>query len=97
MLESIGKLPRLKKVIDQAKSFTIFIYGHHKTLSLMRSFTKKRDIIWPWVTSLHQTSLQQSLIEKKSSLRSCLQVICGRIVTIKDKQREISLLYNDEH
>ncbi|XP_052171638.1 uncharacterized protein LOC127787616 [Diospyros lotus] len=31
MLESIGKLPRYKKVIDQAKSLTIFIYAHHKT------------------------------------------------------------------
>ncbi|XP_019178820.1 PREDICTED: uncharacterized protein LOC109173953 [Ipomoea nil] len=34
MLESIPCLPRFKKVLDQAKSLTIFIYAHHKTLSI---------------------------------------------------------------
>ncbi|KZV55498.1 hypothetical protein F511_38876 [Dorcoceras hygrometricum] len=57
MLESIGKLQKFKKVIDQAKSFTIFIYAHHKTLSLTRSFTKKRDIIRPGVTRFASTFL----------------------------------------
>ncbi|KZV58169.1 hypothetical protein F511_02762 [Dorcoceras hygrometricum] len=71
MLESIGKLPKFKKVIDQAKSFTIFIYAHHKTLSLMRSFTKKRDIIRPGITRFASNFLTlQSLIEKKSNLRA---------------------------
>ncbi|XP_073065998.1 uncharacterized protein [Primulina eburnea] len=71
MLESFGKLPRFKKIIDQAKSFTIFIYAHHKTLSLMRSFTKKRDIVRPGVTRFASNFLiLQSLIEKKSSLRA---------------------------
>ncbi|XP_073030706.1 uncharacterized protein [Primulina eburnea] len=71
MLESIGKLPRFKKIIDQAKSFTIFIYAHHKTLSLMRSFTKKRDIVRPGVIRFASNFLTlQSLIEKKSSLRA---------------------------
>ncbi|XP_075479611.1 uncharacterized protein LOC142520502 [Primulina tabacum] len=71
MFESIGKLPRFKKIIDQAKSFTIFIYAHHKTLSLMISFTKKRDIVRPGVTSFESNFLTlQSLIEKKSSLRA---------------------------
>ncbi|XP_075479279.1 uncharacterized protein LOC142520165 [Primulina tabacum] len=70
MLESIGKLPRFKKIIDQAKSFTIFIYTHHKTLSLIRSFTKKRDIVQPGVIGFASNFLTlQSLIEKKSSLR----------------------------
>ncbi|XP_052181388.1 uncharacterized protein LOC127794391 [Diospyros lotus] len=71
MLESIGKLPRYKKVIDQAKSLTIFIYVHHKTLSLMRSFTKKRDIVRPGVTRFASSFLTlQSLMEKKSQLRA---------------------------
>ncbi|XP_052203671.1 uncharacterized protein LOC127808959 [Diospyros lotus] len=71
MLESIGKLPRYKKVIDQAKSLTIFIYAHHKTLSLMRSFTKKRDIVRPGVTRFASSFLTlQSLMEKKSQLRA---------------------------
>ncbi|XP_066351316.1 uncharacterized protein [Miscanthus floridulus] len=28
MLQGIGNMPRFKKVIDQAKAFTIFVYGH---------------------------------------------------------------------
>ncbi|KAK3221255.1 hypothetical protein Dsin_008280 [Dipteronia sinensis] len=32
MLEGIGKLPRFKRTIYNAKIFMIFIYAHHKTL-----------------------------------------------------------------
>ena len=71
MLESIGKLPRYKKTIDSAKSFTIFVYAHHKTLSMMRSFTKQRDVVRPGVTRFASAFLSlQSLIEKKESLRT---------------------------
>jgi hypothetical protein len=42
MLEGIGNLKKIRGTIDQAKALTIFIYAHHKTLSLMRKFTKKR-------------------------------------------------------
>ncbi|KAL5801792.1 hypothetical protein ACOSQ3_033424 [Xanthoceras sorbifolium] len=70
MLESIGKIQKFKKVIDQAKTFTVFIYAHHKTLSLMRSFTKGRDIVRPGVTRFASSFLTlQSLIEKKTQLR----------------------------
>ena len=70
MLESIGKLPKYKKFIDSAKAFTIFVYAHHKTLSLMRSFTKKRDIVRPGVTRFASSFLSlESLVEKKDGLR----------------------------
>ena len=32
MLQGIGNLAKFKKTIDLAKSFTIFVYGHHRTL-----------------------------------------------------------------
>ncbi|KAL5835438.1 hypothetical protein ACOSQ4_014935 [Xanthoceras sorbifolium] len=71
MLESIGKLQKFKKNIEQAKNFTIFIYAHHKTLSLMRSFTKKRDIVRPGVTRFASSFLTlQSMMEKKSQLKA---------------------------
>jgi hypothetical protein len=41
MLEAIGKMKKFKTILDSAKYLTIFIYAHHKTLSLMRKFTKK--------------------------------------------------------
>ena len=50
MLEGMGKMKKFTSIVDQAKALTIFIYAHHKTLSLMRKFTKKRDIIRPGVT-----------------------------------------------
>ncbi|CAH1426234.1 unnamed protein product [Lactuca virosa] len=50
MLEGIGALPRFKKILDQAKKLTIFIYAHHKTLAMMRSYTNKKEIIRPRVT-----------------------------------------------
>ncbi|CAH1449265.1 unnamed protein product [Lactuca virosa] len=70
MLEGIGGLPRFKKVLDQAKQLTIFIYAHHKTLAMMRKFTNKRDIIRPGVTRFASAYLTlQSLSEKKEQLR----------------------------
>ncbi|CAD6255282.1 unnamed protein product [Miscanthus lutarioriparius] len=74
MLEGIGKLKRFKTIIDQAKALTIFIYAHHKTLALMRKFTKKRDIIRPGVTRFASSFLTlQSLYEKKNELRAMSQ------------------------
>ncbi|GFZ18507.1 HAT transposon superfamily protein [Actinidia rufa] len=71
MLEEIGKQPRFKGVIEKAKAFTIFIYAHHKTLDLMRKFTKKRDIVRPGVTRFATSFLTlQSLVEKKEKLRT---------------------------
>ncbi|AQK66064.1 hAT transposon superfamily protein [Zea mays] len=70
MLQGIGNLPRFKKRIDQANSFTIFVYGHHRTLACMKSFTLKRDIIRPGVTRFATTYLTlQSMMEKKDDLR----------------------------
>ncbi|CAN1725574.1 hypothetical protein LINPERHAP1_LOCUS144 [Linum perenne] len=70
MLQGIGNLPKFKKVIDQTKAFTIFIYGHHRTLECMRSFTKKREIIRSGVTRFASQYLTlQSMMEKKDSLR----------------------------
>ncbi|KAL5804989.1 hypothetical protein ACOSQ3_031789 [Xanthoceras sorbifolium] len=71
MLESISKVQKYKKIINQAKTFTVFIYAHHKTLSLMRSFTKKRDIVRLGVSRFVSSFLTlQSLMEKKAQLRA---------------------------
>ncbi|GJZ75180.1 ribonuclease H-like domain-containing protein [Tanacetum coccineum] len=56
MLEAIGGLPRYKKTLDQAKTLTVFIYAHHKTLALMRQFTKRRDID---LEQIHEDDLEE--------------------------------------
>ncbi|CAI9270821.1 unnamed protein product [Lactuca saligna] len=67
---SIVELPRFNKILDQAKKLTIFIYAHHKTLVMMRSYTNKREIILPEVTRFASAFLTlQSLSEKKEQLR----------------------------
>ncbi|CAA0811945.1 hAT transposon superfamily protein [Striga hermonthica] len=71
ILEGIAKLPRFTKTIEQEKALTIFIYAHHKTLSMMRSYTKRRDIVRPGVTRFASSFLSlQSLMEKKAQLRA---------------------------
>ncbi|XP_042454068.1 uncharacterized protein LOC122038398 [Zingiber officinale] len=72
MLEGISKLPMFNGVIKKAKSFTIFIYAHHKTLALMRKFTK-RKIVRPGVTRFASSFLTlQSLLDKKQELRNMM-------------------------
>ncbi|KAK2664630.1 hypothetical protein Ddye_003204 [Dipteronia dyeriana] len=71
MLEDIGKLPKFINTLEEAKSFTIFIYAHHTTLALMRTFTRKRDIVRSGVTRFVYAFLTlQSLLEKKDKLRA---------------------------
>ncbi|GJX80081.1 NB-ARC domains-containing protein [Tanacetum coccineum] len=50
MLEAIGKEGKFKEWIAKAKTLTIFIYAHQRTLALMRKFTKCKDIVRPGVT-----------------------------------------------
>lgn len=45
MLEDIGKLPLIKKTIQRAISLVGFIYSHSSTLSLLRFFTNKRELV----------------------------------------------------
>ena len=45
MLEGMGKMKKFTSIVDQTNALTIFIYAHHKTLFLMRNFTKKRDTL----------------------------------------------------
>ncbi|KAK2650141.1 hypothetical protein Ddye_017630 [Dipteronia dyeriana] len=75
MLESIGKLPKLQKYLDLDKSFTIFVYAYPKTLSLLRIFTRKRDIVRPRVTRFVSAFLTlQSLVDKKDKLRTMFTI-----------------------
>lgn len=70
MLEGISKLSGFARIIDQAKAVTIFIYAHHKTLSMMRAYAK-RDIVRPGATRFATCFLTlHSLYEKKAQLKN---------------------------
>nr|KAJ0224118.1 hypothetical protein LSAT_V11C200054050 [Lactuca sativa] len=68
--QSIEAFPRFKKILDQAKKLTIFIYAHQKTLEMMRSYTNKTEIMRPRVTRFSSAFLTlQRLSKKKDQLR----------------------------
>lgn len=70
MLKGIGDLPRFKTVIDQAKTFTIFVYGHTRTLDCLRYFTEGKELVRPGVTRFASYFLTlNSMLEKKDQLR----------------------------
>ncbi|XP_066310839.1 uncharacterized protein [Miscanthus floridulus] len=83
MLQGIGNMPRFKKVIDQAKALTIFVYGHTRTLECLTHFIEGREIIRPGVTRFAPAFLTlNSILEKKDQLRK--MVVHNRWDTLKD-------------
>ena len=85
MLQGVGDISRFKKVIDRAKAFTIFIYGHTRTLDCMRHFTEGREIIRPGVTRFASAFLTlRSILEKKDQLKN--MVISSRWESIRECQ-----------
>ncbi|CAD6238271.1 unnamed protein product [Miscanthus lutarioriparius] len=83
MLQGIGSMAQFKKVIDQAKAFTIYVYGHTRTLECMRYFTEGKEIIRPGVTRFASTFLTLNNIqEKKDQLRK--MVVHSRWDSLKD-------------
>jgi hypothetical protein len=83
MLQGIGNLDRFKKVIDQAKAFTIFVYGHTRTLDCMRYFTAGKEVVRAGVTRFASNFLTlNSMLEKKDQLRK--MVVHSRWDSLKD-------------
>ncbi|AQK55295.1 hAT transposon superfamily protein [Zea mays] len=71
------------KVIDQAKSFTIFVYGHTRTLECLRYFTEGKELVRPGVTRFVSYFLTlNSMQEKKDQLRK--MVVHSRWDSLKD-------------
>jgi hypothetical protein len=83
MLQGIGNMPRFKKVVDQAKAFTIFVYGHTRTLECLRYFTEGKEVVRPGVTRFASNFLTlTSMQEKKDQLRK--MVVHSRWDSLKD-------------
>jgi hypothetical protein len=83
MLQGIGNMPRFKKVIDQTKAFTIFVYGHTRILECMRYFTEGKEIVKLGVTRFALNYLTLNNIqEKNDQLRK--MVVYSRCDSLKD-------------
>jgi len=70
MLEDIGKLPSIKKTIQREAGLVGFIYSHSSSLSLLRQFTNKRELVRHAVTRFATSYLSlQRLHQEKENLR----------------------------
>nr|KYP42470.1 hypothetical protein KK1_036105 [Cajanus cajan] len=70
MLEDIGKLPNIKKTIQQAISLVGFIYSHSSTLSMLRFFTGVRELVRHAITRFATSYLSLERIhQEKTNLR----------------------------
>jgi len=70
MLEDIRKFPLIKKTIQREVSLVSFIYSHSSTLSLLRQFTNKRELVRQVITRFATSYLSlQRLHQKKGNLR----------------------------
>ncbi|XP_073040130.1 uncharacterized protein [Primulina eburnea] len=70
MLAAIGRLLKFSGILEKAKALTIFIYAHHRTLAIMRKYSKKSDIVRPGVTRFATSFLTlESFKDKKDQLR----------------------------
>ncbi|KAH6767575.1 hypothetical protein C2S52_018558 [Perilla frutescens var. hirtella] len=80
MLESIAKQSRFKKAIDQARALTIFLYAHHKVLTMM---SVKGKAAYTIVVSLTFWS----------GIASCLEVFTPliKVLWIADSDRKLSM------
>jgi len=82
MLQGIGNMPRFKKVIDQAKAFTIFVYGHTRTLDCLRYFTEGKEVVRAGVTRFASNFLTLNSMLEKDQLRK--MVVHTRWDSLKD-------------
>ncbi|WOL07425.1 hypothetical protein Cni_G16166 [Canna indica] len=70
MLEDIGKIPSIKKTIQRAIFLVGFIYSHSSTLSLLRHFTNKRELVRHAVTRFATSFLSlERLHREKTNIR----------------------------
>jgi hypothetical protein len=95
MLEDMGKIHWIKEIIDSTRSVTKYIYNHTFFLSLMRQFTRNRELVHP--TIIHFTtifislqSLINSMLELQRMFLSSEWVAC--VYSTKQDRQSISKL-----
>ncbi|XP_025980022.1 uncharacterized protein [Glycine max] len=70
VLADIGKLPLIKNTIRRAINLVGFIYAHSSTLSLLRDFTNKRELVRHAITRFATSYLTlERLHKEKANIR----------------------------
>jgi len=70
LLEDMGKLSFIKEVVDMARSIPKIIYSHAFVLSLMRRFTRRKELRCPTITRFATNFITlQSLLQCQFELK----------------------------
>ncbi|KAH1076635.1 hypothetical protein GLYMA_19G069000v4 [Glycine max] len=70
LAEDIGKIPKVKRVIQRGIKLVSYIYNHTLTLNIMRKFTQKTELVRHGVTRFATTFLTlQRLHKQKANLK----------------------------
>jgi hypothetical protein len=95
MLKDVGKISLIKEVIDRATSITKFIYNYAFVLSLIKKFTRNRELSHPTITHFVNTSFLFNLCSNVIFSRSkYLFVMTSMIMHFaQDKMGEPPLNY----
>eukprot|EP00253_Pinus_taeda_P022917 PITA_22917 len=86
MLEDIGKIPIVRDIVESSRSITKFIYNHAFVLSLMRKYTKNKELVRPAITRFSTTFISlQSLLNSMWDVKSMFLLADWRSLSISRK------------
>ncbi|XP_057962814.1 uncharacterized protein LOC131154213 isoform X1 [Malania oleifera] len=70
ILEDIGKKSNVKKVLEDARTITSFIYNHTWTVNFMKKFTNNRELLRPAITRFATNFIAlETIVRHKQALR----------------------------
>ncbi|KAA3453298.1 WEB family protein [Gossypium australe] len=70
ILEEIGNRKSVKKVLDEAKKITSFIYNHTWSIDYMKKYTKGVDFLRPGITRFATNFIAlESIVRSKQALK----------------------------
>ena len=73
MLEDIGSVKSVKKILDDTKMITSFIYNKLKVVNLMKVFPRNEDLLRPGITRFATEFISiESLIRYEQDLKECI-------------------------
>ena len=70
ILEDIGKIPKVKRVIKNGISLVGFIYNHAMSLNIMRSYIKKTELVKFGITRFATSFLT---LQRLNNVKACLR------------------------
>lgn len=85
-LEDIGKILIVRDIVESSRSITKFIYNYASVLSLMRKYTKNKELVRLAITRFATTFISlQSLLNSMWDVKSMFLLVDWRALSISRK------------